>query len=141
MNENKKYEVVKKLVDTNGNKKNAVAKLGYTIRHINRLIVGYKKYGKEFFVHGNTGRKPVTTIPETTKQLILDLYRTKYYNCNFTHYAELLNEYENINVSVSTINSILRKKFFSPKTRKSTKKLLKKNWNYLNLSLSQKKRT
>ena len=28
-----------------------------SIRQINRLIAGYKEYGKEFFIHGNRGRK------------------------------------------------------------------------------------
>ena len=38
MNEQNKYEIIKKLVDTNGNKKRAATKLGCTVRTINRLI-------------------------------------------------------------------------------------------------------
>lgn len=37
-----KYEIIKKLVDTNGNKKIAALKIGCSIRHINCLIKGYK---------------------------------------------------------------------------------------------------
>lgn len=127
MEENQKYEIIKKLVDTNGNKKTAALKIGCSDRHINRLIKGYKEQGKSFFVHGNRGRQPAITLPTDTKQLILDLYRNKYYDCNLTHYSELLAEKENIKVSVSTISSILRKEFIlSPKAKRSTKKALKK---------------
>lgn len=38
MNEEKRYEVIKKLVYTNGNKKNAALKLSCSERHINRMI-------------------------------------------------------------------------------------------------------
>lgn len=121
MNENERFQIIKKLVDTNGNKRTASLKIGCSLRHINRLIAGYKKSGKTFFVHGNRCRKPATVLPEYTRQLVLDLYRTKYHDANLTHYCELLKEHENINVSISTINSILRKEFIlSPKANRIT---------------------
>lgn len=46
MNEIKKYEVIKELVDHNGNKKHAAIKLGLSVRQINRLIKKYKEKGK-----------------------------------------------------------------------------------------------
>ena len=59
LKENQKYQVIKKLVETNGNKERARIKLHLkTIRQINRLIAGYKEFGKEFFAHRNRGRKP-----------------------------------------------------------------------------------
>lgn len=142
MDENQKYEIIKKLVDTNGNKKTAALKIGCSYRHINRLLKGYKEEGKAFFVHGNRGRKPATTLPTDTKQLILDLYRNKYYDCNLTHYSELLSEKENIKVSVSTISSILRKEFIlSPKANRSTKKAVKKELKALQSKTKSKKKT
>ncbi len=58
MDEQKKYEVIKSLTDhPDGNKDRAAITLGCSKRHINRMLAGYKKYGKEFFVHGNKGRK------------------------------------------------------------------------------------
>lgn len=53
LRENEKYEIIKKLIDTNGNKQTAALKIGCTKRTINRLIAGYKKSGKAFFVHGS----------------------------------------------------------------------------------------
>lgn len=140
MDENQKYEVIKKLVDTNGNKRTAALKIGCTTRHISRLIKGYKEKGKGFFIHGNRGRQPASTLPENTKKLILDLYRTKYSDCNLTHFSELLEEKENIIVSVSTITSILKKDFIlSPLARRSTKKAMKKELKDLQAKTKSKK--
>lgn len=46
MKEQEKYEIIKELVDHNGNKNRAKKKLGLTIRQINRLIKKYKEKGK-----------------------------------------------------------------------------------------------
>ena len=53
MNEQFKYVVIKKLVDSNGNKKNAAIKLNCSLRTVNRLIIKYKMEGKLGFVHKN----------------------------------------------------------------------------------------
>ena len=111
MNEQKKYEVIKKLVETDGNKDRAALSLGVTRRHINRLIKGYKEQGKAFFVHGNRGRKPSTTISDDVRDHIITLYNEKYYDANFTHFTELLVRYEGIHVSVSSVRNILEDKY------------------------------
>ena len=63
MSEEKKYEIIKKLVDTTGNKRRASVELMCSVRNINRMIAGYKTEGKEYFIHGNRDRQPVHTIP------------------------------------------------------------------------------
>lgn len=126
MNEEKKYETIKKLVETNGNKKRAAVTLQCSIRTINRMILGYKTAGKEFFSHGNKGRKPAHTIPEETKALILDLYRIKYFDATYTHFTELLEKHEQIKVSVSVVRSVLMPKFIvSPRATRRTLKQVK----------------
>jgi transposase len=126
MEEIDKYSTIKKLIEIDGNKKRAAISLNCSVRHINRMINGYKKSGKEFFVHGNRGRKPAHTIDVNTRHLILDLYRTKYSEANITHFAELLKKHENISVSTSTIHSILIEDFIlSPKAKRATKKRIK----------------
>ena len=45
LKEQEKYEAIKKLVETKGNKKRAAAKLRITVRQINRLIAGYNAKG------------------------------------------------------------------------------------------------
>ena len=49
MNELKKYNLIKELVEHNGNKKRVSLKLNLTIRQINRLIIIYKEKGKSRF--------------------------------------------------------------------------------------------
>lgn len=127
MNENNKYEIVKKLVETNGNKIKASVSLGVTVRSINRMIKGYKKEGKAYFVHGNTGHQPAHTISDDTKHLVIDLYKNKYYDANFTHYTELLKEYENIQLSETVVRTILmNENILSPRATRETKKRIKK---------------
>ena len=46
MNEQKKYEIIKELVDHNGNIQRAVSKLGLSKRQVYRLIKIYKEKGK-----------------------------------------------------------------------------------------------
>ncbi|WP_446899784.1 ISNCY family transposase [Clostridium sp. LBM24168] len=125
MNENAKYNIIKKLVESNGNKQRAAIQINCTVRHINRMIKGYKEHGKAFFIHGNRGRKPVHALNNSTKQTIVDLYRTKYEGTNLTHFSELLEEFEEIKVSSNTIRSILLQEFIlSPKAKRTSKKAL-----------------
>lgn len=134
LKESEKYSTIKKLVETNGNKRRAATKLNLSIRQINRLINGYKEFGKEFFVHGNRGRKPSHALSLELKNQIEDLYITKYFDCTYTLFSELLAERENIFVSVDEVRCILKDRYIlSPKSHRSTKRKVKK------LLLQQKK--
>lgn len=127
MDEQKKYEVIKKLVDENGNKNRAAMTLNITRRQVNRLIIAYKERGKDAFVHGNRGRKPATAIPDDIRERIIGLYQTKYYDANFAHFTELLDSHECISVSAGTVASILEEKYIlSPKVTKAKKKRIAK---------------
>ena len=130
MNENEKYVTIKKLVETDGNKQRAAMHLGCSPRHINRMIAGYKEKGKQYFIHGNRGRQPIHTLSPAIKKTVLDLYRSTYFDSNFTHCVELLEKYNNISISVSTLHAILEEEFIlSPRAtkvkKKRTKQLLK----------------
>lgn len=127
MDEQQKYEVIKKLVDTNGNKDRAAITLGISRRQVDRLIASYKEKGKEAFIHGNRGRKPAITISDEVRNTVVDLYRTKYYEANFTHFAELLERNEGITLSVSTVTNFLEAEhILSPRITKSKKKRIMK---------------
>ena len=91
MNE-KKYEVIKKLIDYNGNKNRASKKLGITRRQINRLIIKYKENGKADFVHGNRTRKPINAFDNSISENIILLYKSKYYDFNFNHFKKFLDK-------------------------------------------------
>ena len=134
MNEKEKYDVIKELVDHNGNKNRAAKKLGISRRQVDRLIIKYKEKGKSGFIHGNRGKCPSTTLDKSISEDIILLYKTKYQDFNFNHFKEYLEEEENIKVSYKTIYRVLNNAgILSPKARKRTRKefikkqLLKEN--------------
>ena len=123
MNEQEKYNVIKELVDHNGNKKRSALKLGITERQINRLIIKYKKNGKSAFVHGNRGQVPAKALDKSIHEDIILLYRNKYQDWNFQHFKEFLKKDENIDVSYKCIYTTLTQAgFISPKARRKTKR-------------------
>lgn len=78
MNEQEKYEIIKELVDHNGDKNRASKKLGISRRQVDRLIVKYKEKGKSAFVHGNRSRKHVNALDKSISEDIIPLYSSKY---------------------------------------------------------------
>ena len=127
MNEKEKYEVIKELVDHNGNKNRASKKLGISRRQIDRLIIKYKEKGKSGFIHGNRGHVPSKALDKSISEDIILLYRNKYQGWNFYHFKEFLKKDENIGVSYDFIYKTLTKaSILSPKARKKTKREFKK---------------
>ena len=123
MKEQKKYDVIKELVDHNGNKERAALKLGITVRQVNRLIIKYKERGKEGFIHGNRDKKPSITLDISLSEDIILLYKTKYQEWNYCHFKEFLEKNEGIKVSYKFIyNTLTKAGILSPKARKRTKK-------------------
>ena len=127
MDEQKKYEIIKALADHPGsNKQRAAITLGCTVRHINRMLKGYKEQGKAYFLHGNRGRKPANTIPNNVRGHVVDLYKDKYRGANFKHYTELLEKHESICISPSSVMNILEANYIlSPKATRAKKKRIK----------------
>ena len=123
------YTLVKQYVENGGSVKRLTARLNKSERTVYRYIKGYKEHGKAFFVHGSTGRKPVTTIPGEIKKHIIEIYNSSLYDTNFTHFYEILQEEypQYAHISLSTIRNIFKKEDLpSPKARRSTLKALRR---------------
>ena len=121
------YKIIKKLVETKGNKKRAATKIGCSVRHINRLIIKYKKEGKLAFSHKNKGRSPTNKFDDNLKKKIINDYIDKYSDANIIHFSEIIQEDEKISISAETIRLwLIDEKIISPKTHRSTKNLIKK---------------
>lgn len=141
MNEQQKYEVIKSLVDHDGNKMAAAVKLGCTPRHINRLIQKYKEKGKEAFVHGNRGRKPIHSFTEEQKLEIITIYNNKYYDATFAYACELLAVNDGIFISPSALTKIMYENFItSPRTTKAVRKRLAKELRNQQKTVKSKKK-
>jgi len=127
MKEELKYRTIKKLIELNGNKKRAAIKLDCSVRHINRMIAGYNENGKEYFLHGNHGKKPLHALTDSFKNIVIDLYLSKYWDCTFTLFSELLSSRENISLSIDEVRVLLTKEhILSPRTHKTTRKKVEK---------------
>ena len=127
MKEKNIYEIIKKLVDTNGNKNRVAIRLGFSVRYVNKLIQKYKTEGKAGFIHKNSGRQPKATISNEIKERILSLYKDKYYDFNWSHFKEKLNEDENIKISYTPLRHILTSAgYISPLCNRSTRRAKRK---------------
>lgn len=136
LKENMKFEVIKKLVDNNGNKKRAAIEIGCTVRQINRLIIQYKLYGKEAFIHKNHSREPINKLSKEKVNEIITLFENKYFDANWTHALELLKRNHDINISYYCFFNILNKAgFTSPKCHATTRR---KKAKQLRLALKEK---
>ena len=83
-NEQKKYEVIKELVNHSGNKNRASKKLGIFRRQVNRLIIKYNE--KIWLCSGNRGHIPSKALDKSISENIILLYMNKYYDFNFNHF-------------------------------------------------------
>ena len=127
MFEEKKYKVIKRINSGQQSKERGEVELDLSRRQINRLVNKYRKEGKAAFLHGNTNRKPATTISSKIKKRILTLYRTKYESFNVTHFVEKLTEDEDIKISYTTVHRLLLDHhLLSPKAFKQTKRKKRK---------------
>ena len=126
MNEQHKYETIKKVADGLMTKSTAEVKLGISRRQVDRLLLAYRNGGgKETFRHKNRGRKSKRATDNKTKNKITNLYLSdKYCDSNFTHFTELLLKHK-INLSRTTVSSVLREKdIISPMAHRKTRKQL-----------------
>ena len=127
MEKQEKYELIKAVKEGRISKDRAVVKLGVTRRHVNRLLERYNHEGKNAFIHGNTGRKPIHALSDGEKANIVNLYNTKYYDATFVHATELMLANEGISLSATTLRKLLLAEgVLSPKAKRSTRKKMAK---------------
>ena len=141
MKEKQKYEKIKEYVNHGGNKNRIALQLNISRRQVDRLIIKYKEKGKSAFIHGNRSKTPVNALDKSISEDIILLYKNKYYDFNFNHFKEYLEEEENIKVSYDFIYKTLTKAgILSPKARKKTKRNFAKqkllNEKKINLAMS-----
>lgn len=121
-----KLNVIKKVLIGECTKKEASDSLGLTVRQINRLLIKFKKEGDKGFVHKNRGKESKKKISLAIKKEILDLYITEYFDYNFTHFFEEIQE--KYNLSYKTIDNILTEAdIISPEAQHRTIKLYNAN--------------
>jgi transposase len=104
----KKVLVVEKILDGRMTNVEGAASLGLSVRQVIRLKNKYvAEGGAQAIAHRNRGKQPKHTLPEELKLQVVDLYTTKYHGSNYCHFADLLEEYESIHLSPSSVRRIL----------------------------------
>jgi transposase len=104
----KRVKVLERLLGGIMSHSEAAVILGISSRQLRRLKTKYVQEGEQGLIHGNRGRKPKHTLSEEIKQEVIRLYEEKYYDSNFCHYSQLLQEHEGIGLSPSSVMRILK---------------------------------
>lgn len=101
----------------------AASALGLSERQVKRLKKEVRQYGPAALVHKNSLRKPSCAISEDAANQIITLKKSNIYEkANFNHFRELLLEHHSIQISYSSLYSLLSSNGVkSPKTRRRFK--------------------
>ena len=92
--------------------------LDLTERSVRRLRARMAREGPAGLVHGNRGRASPRRLAQATRERILELVETTYFDVNDTHLTELLAEREGIELSRVTLRRLLRGAGRSPQRRR-----------------------
>lgn len=107
-NERNKLYVARCLLDGKMTISEAAETLGLSERQVKRIKKGVKEHGEAFVIHKNKGRKPKHALPDELKNTVVNLKKSeKYSRANFSHFQELLEEYESISISKPSVYRIL----------------------------------
>lgn len=101
----------------------AAEMLGLSERQVKRIKKGVKEHGDAFVIHKNRGLKPPHALTDEIKKLVICHKQSeKYAQANFSHFQELLQEHESINLSKPSVYRILvANGFTSPKKHSKVK--------------------
>lgn len=121
MKEAQKLGVIEETLCKRMTVKTAADILGMSERQVYRLRKQIQETGVQAIVHGNRGRPPVHTKPVELRQKVVKLYQDKYKSYNFTHFAEVLESEEKIQVSDETVRRWLRSEGLGGAIRKTKK--------------------
>lgn len=70
-------------------------------------------------VDGRRGNRSSRSIPESTRERIVSLYRDRYTDFNFAHFSSMLRDMEHISISDSSVERILKEAGFKvPKAKR-----------------------
>jgi transposase len=86
----------------------AAQSCGLSQRQMRRVRRAVEERGTDGVVHGNTGREPWNKSPESLREHVVELFRTKYAGFNDHHFTEKLEELEGVAVSRSNVQRWLR---------------------------------
>lgn len=94
----------------------------YSEVHVRNTYKQWLIRGDSVFIHGNTGKTPVTRIPLNERRHIVAIYKDSFEGYNFRFFAACLKEFFDINYSPKTIYNVLTEAgISSPENRRVRK--------------------
>ena len=81
--------------------------MGVSERHAKRIIAAYREHGAAALAYGNRGRRPHNAVPADVAAAVVKLASNWYAGANHSHFTELLQEREGIDLSRPTVRRIL----------------------------------
>ena len=96
--------------------------LGVSYRQAVRLRAKVAAAGLEGLLHGNRGRSPVNKPEQALRARVLALSRERYFDCNDSHFQELLAVEEGMVLSRETIRRWRRAAEVPPKQRRRARR-------------------
>jgi len=105
--EQKRLLVLNRINQGKLNGEEAAELLGWSVRHVRRMLARFRDEGARALAHGNRGRESERRIPEGQRSRIVSLARGPYAGVNQQHLCELLADHEQIVVSRSSLRRIL----------------------------------
>ena len=107
LKEQKRLLVLNRITQGKLNGQQGADLLGLSVRHLRRMLAGYRKLGAEALAHGNRGKPSTRRIEEDQRGRIVSLARGEYAGVNQQHFTELLVEREQLVTSRSTVRRVL----------------------------------
>ncbi|MGI6227941.1 MAG: helix-turn-helix domain-containing protein [Peptococcales bacterium] len=116
----KTFKVINSFMDKSITRQQAAELLGISTRQVTRLKKGVQESGAESLIHKNKGRKPSHALNNEMKEGILKIRsQPDLDSSNFLHFKEILADDYGINISYSSLSSILKNAGYeSPKKKK-----------------------
>jgi transposase len=119
-----RYRVIKGTIERKISNNEAARLLGISRRQVIRIKNKVRRVDLKGIIHGNRGRRPKLAIRNETREMILNLYQSRYNGFNVLHFGEFLKDAHDIEVSRETLrklllNAGLRTKVKSPPRHRS----------------------
>ena len=122
----RRYELLHTVIDGELTLRQVTEALGVSYRQAKRLKAKVAVLGLRGVLHGNRGRRPAHSKEEALRERVLTLSKERYYDCNDSHFAELLASEEGIVVSRETVRRWRRAAQVPPKQRRRAPKYRKR---------------
>lgn len=116
-----RLSVVQSLLEGKMVNREAALALGLSMRQVQRMKRRVEVLGPAGILHGNRGRPPVHAFSPEERIRIITLAEERYFDFNFSHLSEMLEEEEHIRVNRETLRLWLRPRGFGGKVRKMPK--------------------